>query len=68
MDGPLPGPHSFYREGVLATYTNETLHAIAVLSDRVDATAAIIAWDETLATTWQNATVWVHGDISRATC
>jgi aminoglycoside phosphotransferase (APT) family kinase protein len=63
-DGPLPGPHSFYRGGELKTYDAETRQAIAILSDRIDVTVATEVWEEALATTWHGSPVWVHGDIS----
>lgn len=63
-DGPLPGPHNFYRGGALTTYNAETKQAIAVLKDRIDANAAIELWEAALASTWQGLPVWVHGDVS----
>ncbi|BET36542.1 MULTISPECIES: aminoglycoside phosphotransferase family protein [Wolbachia] len=63
-DGPLPGPHNFYRGGVLTTYNAETKQAIAVLKDRIDANAAIELWEAALASAWKGLPVWVHGDVS----
>ncbi|NNM43256.1 MAG: aminoglycoside phosphotransferase family protein [Chlamydiae bacterium] len=63
-DGPLPGPHSFYRGGSLLIYDAETRHAIAVLKDKIDAHAATEVWETALTTTWHGLPVWVHGDIS----
>ncbi|MCI3134610.1 phosphotransferase [Phenylobacterium aquaticum] len=51
-DGPPAGPHNFFRGGPLATYDSETRSAIAALGDRIDAAAALEAWDAALATTW----------------
>lgn len=63
-DGPLPGPHSFYRGGSLLTYDAETRKAIDILKDTIDIDTATKVWETALATTWTNPPVWVHGDIS----
>ena len=62
--GPLPGPHSFYRGGSLATYDAETRKAISHLKGKIDTAAATALWERALATSSQNPPVWVHGDIS----
>jgi aminoglycoside phosphotransferase (APT) family kinase protein len=39
-------------------------HAIAQLGKRIDATAALRSWEESLnAPVWEGAEVWVHGDL-----
>lgn len=63
-NGPLPGPHSFYRGGSLSTYDEETRKAISILSDKIDAKRALDMWEQALATEWKEDPVWVHGDIS----
>ena len=63
-DGPLPGPHSFYRGGALATYDEECAQALLALKDEIDVNAATKIWEEALSSTWQSPPVWVHGDIS----
>ena len=63
-EGPVPGPHNFYRAGSLATYDEETRQAIEILKNKIDANAATELWEVALETTWQYAPVWVHGDIS----
>ncbi len=63
-DGPLAGPHSFYRGGSLATYDTETRQALTLLKDKIDVKTATEVWETALASTWQNPPVWVHGDIS----
>lgn len=62
--GPLPGPHSFYRGGPLATYELQTRQAFASLEGRFNACAAADLWDNALKSRWQGSPVWVHGDIS----
>ena len=47
-DGPLPGPHSFYRGGSLTTYDAETRQAIAALKDKIDVSTATEVWESAL--------------------
>ncbi|MBA3814277.1 MAG: aminoglycoside phosphotransferase family protein [Alphaproteobacteria bacterium] len=63
-DGLQPGPHNFYRGGPLMTYDGETRQAIASLKDKIDVEAVTGVWETALATTWRDAPVWVHGDVS----
>ena len=63
-NGLLPGLHNFFRGGALTTYDMETRQAIVALRGRIDVDTAIDLWETALATAWQNAPVWVHGDIS----
>jgi aminoglycoside phosphotransferase (APT) family kinase protein len=63
-DGPLPGPHNFYRGGSLTVYDTETRNAIAALTDKIDVVAATEVWEKALATTWVSSPVWIHGDVS----
>ena len=63
-DGPLPGLHSFYRGGALTIYDAETRQAIVTLKGKIDIDTAIEVWETALMTTWLDAPVWVHGDIS----
>lgn len=63
-DGPLAGPHSFYRGGALTTYDAEVMHALDVLKDKIDVDTASEVWEAALATTWKGFPVWVHGDLS----
>lgn len=65
--GPIAGEHSFYRGGPLVTYDSETQQAIRILSkttDRLTISTISEIWSEALNNTWQNASVWVHGDIA----
>jgi aminoglycoside phosphotransferase (APT) family kinase protein len=61
---PTPGAHNFDRGGVLATYDDEARTAIAQLDGKIDGAAAAAVWGAALATEWQTAPVWIHGDIS----
>ena len=63
-DGPLAGPHNFYRGGELAVYDAETREAIAILGNKIDADIVTEVWNTALASTWNRAPVWVHGDVA----
>lgn len=63
-NGPIPGPHSFYRGGSLAVYDAETRQAIDALKGKIDIQTMIDIWEAGLSTAWQEPPVWVHGDIS----
>jgi aminoglycoside phosphotransferase (APT) family kinase protein len=62
--GPPPGPENFYRGGGLSAYDKQFLKAQAELEGRIDTAAAVRVWESALATAWQQAAVWVHGDIA----
>lgn len=63
-DGPAPGAHNFFRGGSLDTYDSQTRTSIQLLSDEIDAAAAMKAWDAAVSSTWDRAAVWVHGDVA----
>ena len=63
-DGPVAGPHNFYRGGPLETYDKETRQAINTLDDKSLADALISVWNKALKSTWLKKPVWVHGDIA----
>ena len=62
--GPLPGPHNFYRGASLRTDDSEIRQAIKMLKEKINVDAATKVWETGLATSWQRAPVWVHGDIA----
>ena len=64
LEGPRPGAHNFYRGGPLSIYDAQTRQAIALLKNAVDVKAAEEVWNAALATSWQRAPVWIHGDVS----
>lgn len=57
-DGPLPGPHNFYRGDHPSVYDLETRSFIEK-SDR-----AMIVWEKAISSKWSYKPVWIHGDIS----
>ncbi|GGA84742.1 aminoglycoside phosphotransferase [Brucella endophytica] len=63
-DAPTPGAHNFHRGGDLTVYDHETRAALATLRDRIDMAAAEEIWRAALASRWQGAPVWVHGDVA----
>jgi aminoglycoside phosphotransferase (APT) family kinase protein len=63
-DGPAPAAHNFHRGGTLAVYDEQTRGAITALTREVDATRATEVWNEALATSWDRAPVWIHGDVA----
>jgi aminoglycoside phosphotransferase (APT) family kinase protein len=63
-DGPPAGAHNFFRGGPLATWDEQTRPLIRLTADDIDARAATSVWDTALASTWEQAPVWVHGDVT----
>ena len=63
-EGPAAGDHNFHRGGRLAVYDAETRRSIEALADGVDAARFTDVWDRALASCWQGAPVWVHGDMA----
>jgi len=64
-DGPIAGPHSFYRGAPPAHYSDETRAAVETLGARVDGRAALAVWDAALAAGYDGPPVWFHGDIAQ---
>lgn len=62
--GPAPGQHNFYRGGPLATYEDETLHAIDKLGNEIPGDAVNRVWDDATASSWDGEPVWFHGDAA----
>ena len=64
MGAPPPGAHNFYRGGSLSVYDTETQNALAALEKEIDTKAAMIVWETALGSVWNDAPVWVHGDVA----
>ena len=62
--GPAAGPHSFYRGGDLSHYDGEARECMHRLRDVVATRAALDVWESALGAAWQEAPVWVHGDVA----
>lgn len=63
-NGPLPGPHNFFRGGPLRTYDSETRDCLGRSHNNIDAASALEIWEMALATRWDHPPVWVHGDVA----
>jgi aminoglycoside phosphotransferase (APT) family kinase protein len=63
-DGPFPGPHNFFRGGPLDTYDAQTRGSIRFVADEIDPEGATEVWETALASAWDRAPVWVHGDVA----
>lgn len=63
-EGPAAGMHNFHRGGALRTYDAETWAAIETLGHTIERGAASAIWEEALASRWDQAPVWVHGDVA----
>ena len=63
-DGPPAGAHNFFRGGPLATWDEQIRQLIRLTAGDIDAKAATSVWDTALASRWEQAPVWVHGDLT----
>ncbi|MBB72121.1 MAG: aminoglycoside phosphotransferase [Legionellales bacterium] len=64
VDAPTAGPDNFYRGGDLSLYDNDTRNAIAAYTPETEAEALLLIWETALASKWQHAPVWIHGDVA----
>ena len=62
--GPAAGAHSWFRGGPLAVWDEQTRPLIRLAADEIDAAAATSVWETALASRWERAPVWVHGDMA----
>jgi aminoglycoside phosphotransferase (APT) family kinase protein len=61
--GAAPAPRGS-RGGLLADGDQDVRRAIAELGDRVDGTAALRSWEESVgASAWHGPGAWIHGDL-----
>lgn len=63
-DGSSAGPENGHRGGRLAVYDAEVRDALDALGDHIDGAAARVVWEDALASRWEKAPVWVHGDMA----
>jgi aminoglycoside phosphotransferase (APT) family kinase protein len=62
--GPPPGAHNSFRGEPLAARDTATRTAISTQRGTLDVDAATSAWDAALqASAWNDAPVWIHGDL-----
>lgn len=62
--GVPAGVQNFHRGGNLAVYDQETKSAIEALSSQYDQKLLTEIWELALATKYQSAPVWLHGDVA----
>jgi aminoglycoside phosphotransferase (APT) family kinase protein len=62
--GPPAGAHSFGRGGPLRRYDAETRAVVRSTARRIDVPAVLGVWDAALAASYDNAPVWLHGDMT----
>ncbi|TLG74308.1 aminoglycoside phosphotransferase family protein [Culicoidibacter larvae] len=63
-DAPAAGEHNYYRGGNLTVYDAQTQTTLIDLKDIVDTEQCAVIWQLALASAWQNAPVWIHGDVA----
>jgi aminoglycoside phosphotransferase (APT) family kinase protein len=63
-DGPAAGAHSHTRGGPVAVWDHQTRDALERLGREIDVVGATEVWEAAVATTWEQAPVWVHGDVT----
>lgn len=62
--GVPAGPQNFHRGGNLAVYDNDTRSIIETLSGQYDRRLLTEIWELSLATRYQSAPLWLHGDVA----
>ncbi len=63
--GPPPGPHNFFRGAPpMRIYEDEARRGVEALAGAIDTAAAHRLLDAARAAQWNEAPVWVHGDIA----
>ncbi len=63
-EGPLAGPHSFFRGGKFTYYETEAHRALALLDRKIDVELAEVVLADAVSSRWEQPAVWVHGDLS----
>lgn len=63
-DARPAGPHNFFRGGDLSVYDGETQACLTRSAGRYDRATAAALWQAALSSRWQQAPVFVHGDVS----
>jgi aminoglycoside phosphotransferase (APT) family kinase protein len=63
-DGPGAGAHSHSRGGSVAVWDFQVRDAFERLRGELDVAGAEEVWEAALASKWDHAPVWVHGDVA----
>ncbi len=64
-NGPLPGPHNFFRGNHPEIYEIDTLQAILKLKEIIDEDKVLEIWNSSKGSKWEKEPVWFHGDLSQ---
>jgi aminoglycoside phosphotransferase (APT) family kinase protein len=62
--GPEPGEHNFLRGAHVSVYGEETERAVAALGAEIPRDDVLRVWEAAVATRWERAPVWFHGDVA----
>jgi aminoglycoside phosphotransferase (APT) family kinase protein len=60
---PADAPPNPFRGGPIADRRDAVMERIEVVADRIDGTAALVAFEEAASTPTTNDQVWLHGDV-----
>lgn len=63
-DGPIAGPHSFWRGAHPRAYDDDVRRSLGRLDGAIDTDAARAVWEAALATEITAPPMWFHGDIA----
>ena len=64
IGGPIAGAHNFYRGGDLAVYNEETQTVLKNLKHVFPVDILRELWSIAISSKWEEAPVWVHGDVA----
>ncbi|QQR53698.1 aminoglycoside phosphotransferase family protein [bacterium] len=60
----LPGQHNWWRGDHVSVYDQGARKQIQELAGIIDVNQALELWNQACATKWNNAPVWIHGDVA----
>ncbi len=64
VEGPEPGQHNWWRGDHVTVYDKGAREQIAELAEIIDASKALVLWEQACATRWNKAPIWIHGDFA----
>lgn len=64
VKGPSPGQHNWWRGDHVSVYDKGARDQIAKLSTVINERKAIDLWEHACKTKWNQAPIWVHGDLA----
>ena len=63
-DAPVAGAHNFYRGASPKVYDEEVKAALKEQAEYLPIEKIEHIWEQALATEWEGAPVWIHGDVA----